>query len=191
MRIAAAPFDTVNPVKKLSIAPNIVLPKYNATSGAGVPGDLVNDTIPVPNWTWDSCMTISLQSDCGSRLGLTAKSITTNSTADQTEIIYDLIVSSVAGDLYAPQDPMLAAYDAMEKGLYIGGFDELQRRNRAAWSDIWRGRVVFAGTNFTVNDQMMLDAAFFYLHSNVHPNAKSGVPPYGLTQSGICYEGGM
>ena len=104
--------------------------------------------------------------------------------------MYDLIASSVAGDLYAPQDPMLAAYDAMEKGLYIGGFDELQRRNRVAWSDIWRGRIVIDGLAVAPNDQLMLDTAFFYLHSNTHPNAMSGVPPYGLTQSGICYEGG-
>ena len=104
--------------------------------------------------------------------------------------MYDLVVSSVAGDLYAPQDPMLAAYTAMEKGLYIGGFNELQRLNRAAWSEIWRGRIVAAGTDFTPDDQLMLDTAFFYLHSNVHPNAKNGVPPYGLTQSGICYMGG-
>ena len=164
--------------------------RYNATAGSGVPGEVVNDTIPVPNWTWDRCTAISLQSDCGSRLGLTAKSITTNSSAVRGGIVYDLIVSSVAGDLYAPQDPMLAAYTAMEKGLYIGGFTELQRRNRAAWSEIWRGRIVAAGSDFTPDDQLMLDTAFFYLHSNVHPNAKNGVPPYGLTQSGICYMGG-
>lgn len=190
MRIEATPIDTAATVRQLSIAPKIVLPVYNATRGSGVPGEVVNDTTPVPNWTWDRCITISLRSDSGSRLGLTAKGITTNSTTDQAGIVYDLIVSSVAGDLYAPQDPMLAAYDAMEKGLYIGGFRELQRRNREAWSDIWRGRIAVTGTDFTLNDQLMLDTAFFYLQSNVHPNAKSGVPPYGLSQSGICYEGG-
>ena len=37
----------------------------------------------------------------------------------------------------------------------------------------------------------MLDGAFFYLHANVHPTARHGSPPYGLTQSGVCYFGGL
>jgi hypothetical protein len=37
----------------------------------------------------------------------------------------------------------------------------------------------------------MLDTAHFYLHSSAHANARTGIPPYGLTQSGICYFGGV
>ena len=31
-------------------------------------------------------------------------------------------------------------------------------------------------------DQKALDAAFFYLHSSLHPSCRTGMPPYGLTQ---------
>ena len=37
----------------------------------------------------------------------------------------------------------------------------------------------------------MLDGAFFYLHSAAHPTSRSGVPPYGLSQPGTCYFGGI
>jgi hypothetical protein len=42
----------------------------------------------------------------------------------------------------------------MEKGLYIGGFDALSKLNTKAWAEIWQGRVTFAGSGFTANDQV-------------------------------------
>jgi len=140
--------------------PHLNISLSPAISLGGVPGEPQNDTTPVPNWTWDSCETLSLVSDCGSRMGLTAKAQLRNGSAPGT-LRYDLIASSVAGDAYSPQDPMLAAYTAMEKGLYIGGFDELAARNRAAWAELWRSRITFGGPGFTATDQQMLDTAFF------------------------------
>ena len=93
-RITATPTGAAE-AKPITLTPNISL--------AGVPGVAHNDTTPEPNWTWDSCITLSLVSDCGSTLGLTAKAHTTNSTAHPGAVVYDLLVSSVAGEPYAPQ----------------------------------------------------------------------------------------
>jgi trehalose/maltose hydrolase-like predicted phosphorylase len=136
----------------------------------GVPGTPYNDTDVVPNWTWDPCATLALKSDSGSRLGVTAKGKQSNTTAEGM-LIYDVVVSSVS-DVYssdketrADGDPMLAAYVAMEAGLYIGSYAVLESRNRAAWADLWSGRLVFEGSGFTAADQRMMDTVFFYLVS--------------------------
>ena len=178
---------------RVVIRPAITYGGYNKSSGQGVPGTKDKEEPDVvSNWTWDPCFSLSLVSDCGSRMGMTAKGIsTTSSTAAPNDTVtYDLVASSVSG-MYGPQDAMLEAYLAMEQGLYIGGFDELLRRNMASWAEIWQGRIEFEGSGFTTDDQAMLDGAFFYLHSNSHPNSRHGSPPYGLTQSGICYFGGL
>ena len=47
-----------------------------------------------------------------------------------------------------------AAYTAMEKALYVGGFDALATLNRKEWSDIWKGRITFTGSGFTADDQV-------------------------------------
>jgi protein-glucosylgalactosylhydroxylysine glucosidase len=59
------------------------------------------------------------------------------------------------------------------------GFDELRKRNRQAWSELWKSRVIVTGDD---SAQRALDAAFFYLHSSVHLGLTTGVPPFGASQ---------
>ena len=58
------------------------------------------------------------------------------------------------------------------------GFDELRRRNRACWRDLWRGRIRLVGAERKW--QAMADAAFFYLNTSVHSASPSSTSIYGL-----------
>jgi trehalose/maltose hydrolase-like predicted phosphorylase len=58
------------------------------------------------------------------------------------------------------------------------GFDELRRRNRAVWADLWRGRIRLVGAE--EKWQAMADAAFFYLNTSVHSASPSSTAIYGL-----------
>lgn len=58
------------------------------------------------------------------------------------------------------------------------GFDALRQRNREAWQDLWRGRVVVHGASR--EHQALIDAAFFYLNSSVHPASPSATSIFGL-----------
>ncbi|MGA2985889.1 MAG: hypothetical protein ABSG32_18945 [Terriglobia bacterium] len=60
------------------------------------------------------------------------------------------------------------------------GVDRLLADNRSAWSDLWKSRVLVTGDN---QDQRVLDSAFFYLHSSLHPANLNGMAPYGLSAS--------
>lgn len=59
------------------------------------------------------------------------------------------------------------------------GFNELRNRNRDAWSELWKSRVLVTGD---MSAQRKLDAAFFYLHSSSHAGLFTGVPPFGTSQ---------
>ena len=58
------------------------------------------------------------------------------------------------------------------------GFDELRRRNRAVWQDLWKGRIRLIGAE--QKWQAMSDAAFFYLNCSVHASSPSSTSIYGL-----------
>jgi trehalose/maltose hydrolase-like predicted phosphorylase len=58
------------------------------------------------------------------------------------------------------------------------GFDEVRRRNRAVWRDLWRGRIRLVGAG--EKWQAMADAAFFYLNTSVHSASPSSTAIYGL-----------
>lgn len=58
------------------------------------------------------------------------------------------------------------------------GFDEIRRRNRAVWRDLWKGRIRLIGAE--TKWQAMADAAFFYLNSSVHASSPSSTSIYGL-----------
>lgn len=58
------------------------------------------------------------------------------------------------------------------------GFDELRRRNRDAWRELWKGRIRLVGAE--ERWQAMADAAFFYLNSSVHQASPSSTSIYGL-----------
>ncbi len=60
------------------------------------------------------------------------------------------------------------------------GFDQLQARNHAAWTELWRGcpRIIGAGREW----RDCTEAAYFYLHSSIHPSTPCSVAPFGLSR---------
>lgn len=58
------------------------------------------------------------------------------------------------------------------------GFDELRRRNRAAWDEIWKGRIILEGAG--ERWQALADAAFYYLNASVHEGSPASTSIYGL-----------
>ncbi|HZW14719.1 MAG TPA: glycoside hydrolase family 65 protein [Brevundimonas sp.] len=58
------------------------------------------------------------------------------------------------------------------------GFDELRRCNREAWGELWKSRIVVRGAE--PEHQSLIDAAFFYLNSSVHPASPSSTSVFGL-----------
>ncbi len=68
----------------------------------------------------------------------------------------------------------------------VMGFDELRAANRAAWKELWRARPVLVGAEPRWQDAA--DAAFFYLHSSVHPSMPASVAPFGLSDE-LNYHG--
>jgi trehalose/maltose hydrolase-like predicted phosphorylase len=60
------------------------------------------------------------------------------------------------------------------------GFDRLRDENRAAWRELWKGRVNILGGDDRW--QALLDAAFFYLHTSVHQSSLASTHPFGLAQ---------
>ncbi len=92
-----------------------------------------------------------------------------------------LVISTIAAlvsSFYHP-DPGLQAIRMANWGL-LTGWTKLWHDNRSLWDDLWLSRVSIDGP---AADQRALDAAFFYLHSSLHPSNLNGMPPYGLSQS--------
>jgi protein-glucosylgalactosylhydroxylysine glucosidase len=58
------------------------------------------------------------------------------------------------------------------------GFESVRQENREAWADLWRGRIHLNGAE--LRWQALADAAFYYLHSSVHPSSPCATSPYGL-----------
>lgn len=58
------------------------------------------------------------------------------------------------------------------------GFETLRSRNRAAWTELWKGRIVLHGAGEYW--QGLADAAFFYLNASVHPSSPSSTSIFGL-----------
>ena len=58
------------------------------------------------------------------------------------------------------------------------GFDVLRARNRDAWRELWRGRIVVDGA--TPDHQALIDAAYFYLNSSVHSASVAATSIFGL-----------
>lgn len=58
------------------------------------------------------------------------------------------------------------------------GFDTLRDRNRAAWADLWKGRIVVEGAS--APHQEIIDAAFFYLNASAHAASPSATSIFGL-----------
>jgi trehalose/maltose hydrolase-like predicted phosphorylase len=58
------------------------------------------------------------------------------------------------------------------------GFDELRRRNRDAWTELWKGRIVVRGAS--PKHQALIDAGFFYLNCSTHAASPSATSIFGL-----------
>lgn len=87
-------------------------------------------------------------------------------------------VAAMVSDLYHPE-PFLEAIRLANWAATLG-FEFLRNANREAWSDLWQSRVRVTGDT---DAQRVLDAAFFYLHSSLHASTRTGMPPFGLSQS--------
>ncbi len=61
----------------------------------------------------------------------------------------------------------------------VKGFDRLRGDNRAAWNELWRGRILIEADDAMW--QEIADASFFYLHSSVHAASPLSVAPFGLS----------
>ncbi|MEV0456708.1 hypothetical protein [Catellatospora methionotrophica] len=64
------------------------------------------------------------------------------------------------------------------RGARIRGFDTLRKLNRQAWDQLWQARIVLPGA--PTRWQAMADAAFYYLHSSVHPSSPASTSIFGL-----------
>lgn len=58
------------------------------------------------------------------------------------------------------------------------GFDALRARNRAAWAELWKGRITAHGAE--PRHQVLIDAAFYYLNASVHPASPAATSIFGL-----------
>lgn len=58
------------------------------------------------------------------------------------------------------------------------GFEVLRADNRAAWDEIWKGRIRLIGAE--TRWQALADAAFFYLNSSVHASSWASTSIFGL-----------
>lgn len=85
--------------------------------------------------------------------------------------------AAMVSEFYSP-DPDLQAIRLACYGVFRG-FDSLRAQNRQVWAELWKSRVKVYGSP---DDQRALDAAFFYVHSSAHAVARTGVPPFGLSQ---------
>ena len=60
----------------------------------------------------------------------------------------------------------------------LRGFDALREDNRAAWAELWQGRLVLEGA--PTRWQALADAAMFYLQTSVHGASPSATSVFGL-----------
>jgi len=59
------------------------------------------------------------------------------------------------------------------------GLEVLRDQNRAAWKELWRGRVRISGADEAVQD--ISDASFFYVHSSIHASTPCSLAPFALS----------
>jgi trehalose/maltose hydrolase-like predicted phosphorylase len=61
---------------------------------------------------------------------------------------------------------------------HVRGFERLRDENRQSWDDMWTGRIELVGA--PSRWQALVDAAFFYLHTSVHPSSPTSSGIFGL-----------
>ncbi|HEV2081632.1 MAG TPA: glycoside hydrolase family 65 protein [Brevundimonas sp.] len=90
-------------------------------------------------------------------------------------VVVDRLVSLVPDVMHAQPQRQALRLVAHRAEL---GFDELRRRNRAAWGELWKGRIRLQGAD--ERWQALADAGLFYLNSSVHRSSPSSTSIYGL-----------
>jgi trehalose/maltose hydrolase-like predicted phosphorylase len=75
------------------------------------------------------------------------------------------------------QDPHWQAMRLLESASYKG-FDNIRKENRAAWKELWKGRIKIIGAEQKWQD--ISDASYFYIHSSIHPSTPCSIAPFGL-----------
>ncbi|HVT95965.1 MAG TPA: hypothetical protein VHE33_00560 [Acidobacteriaceae bacterium] len=152
----------------------------------GVPGTVYRSD--VPGGKKEASLVLGMESDRHSRIGEAVVVLPLENLEPRPGGVFRLavhenrtvilhVVAAIVTSAYDPQ-PDLQAIRVASWGAMLG-WDELRAQNRAAWTDLWRSRLVIDGDPAS---QRALDAAFFYLHSSVHRNLLTGVPPFGMSQ---------
>jgi trehalose/maltose hydrolase-like predicted phosphorylase len=152
----------------------------------GVPGTVYRSD--VPGGRKEASLVLGMESDRHSRIGEAVVVLPLEKLEPRPGGVFRLAVhenrtvilhavAAIVTSAYDPQ-PDLQAIRVASWGAMLG-WDELRAQNRAAWTDLWRSRLVIDGDPAS---QRALDAAFFYLHSSVHRNLLTGVPPFGMSQ---------
>jgi len=59
------------------------------------------------------------------------------------------------------------------------GFEQLREENRAAWREIWRGRIKLVGADSRW--QRIADASYYYLHASTHASSVFSTGMFGLS----------
>jgi trehalose/maltose hydrolase-like predicted phosphorylase len=86
------------------------------------------------------------------------------------------LVTSVVPDILHSQPDQQAARLAAKAR--FDGFDAIRQENRAAWTELWKGRIRLVGADRRW--QALADAAFFYLNTSVHASAHASTSIFGL-----------
>jgi len=85
------------------------------------------------------------------------------------------ITSLVPGALHSRPDEQAGRMAAKARH---DGFEVIRAENRAAWDELWKGRIRLVGAE--PRWQALADAAFFYLNSSVHASSCSSTSIFGL-----------
>jgi len=152
----------------------------------GIPGTVYRDE--VPGGKKEASLVLGVESDRHSRVGEAVLVAPGEGMEKEDGPAFKLslhagktarfrTIAGVVTSAYDPQ-PDLEAIRVASWGAMLG-WDELRAENRAAWKELWRGRIVVDGDPAS---QRALDAAFFYLHSSTHKDLLTGVAPFGMSQ---------
>lgn len=152
----------------------------------GIPGTVYREE--VPGGKREASLVLGIESDRHSRVGEAVVVAPPEGPERKSGGVFRLAIergktatfrtiAAIVTSTYDPQ-PDLEAIRVASWGEMLG-WDELRAENRAAWKELWRGRVVVSGDELA---QRALDAAFFYLHSSAHQDLLTGVPPFGMSQ---------
>ncbi|MBI1684123.1 glycoside hydrolase family 65 protein [Caulobacter hibisci] len=85
------------------------------------------------------------------------------------------IASVIPSAMHAMPDQQAARLAAKAR---FDGFEAIRKGNRAAWAELWKGRIRVEGASR--HWQGLIDAAFFYLNCSVHPSAPASTSIFGL-----------